>query len=534
MQPKYVSLIVLILFFIIVLLPIITIFVASITSEQGLTFKYYQVLLSEHRQVKLLFNSIILALGTTFFSVIIGSSLAFLIKRSDVYFGKYFAYLYLVPILIPPYINAIAWIDLFGPQGKINLFFMKLFSLNAPVFNIYTFGGAIFILTLYYFPFVCLLTISGLSSIDQRLEEAASLIHSRFNTLRKITLPLLIPYVLSGAIFVFIFVITNYSVPALLRINTYPLEIFVQFSAFYNIKAAVAASSMFIFPTMLLVLLQAYVMGNRSYLTLRGAVTGHKIYKLGAWNTLAFIYVCLIIFIAAFLPVGILIQRSQSLLSYKIALLGSYREILLSLGLAGISATIIIVMSFFIAYIIERTSPRRRIILNSLTFLPFAISATVLGIGLIQLWNRPATQFIYGSFLIIIIGYIARFIPFAIRAICANLKQIDKSLEEAAIISRISWPKRLFKLLLPLTQKGIFAGWIIVFILCIGELGTTLLIIPAGKITLPLKIYTLMHYGAGKLVASLSVILVIITLSVVLMVSGIGKGVRAFVRTQKY
>lgn len=522
-QPKSVSIIAVSLFLIIVLLPIIYMFAASIVEKEGLTVAHYREVLSEERQVGLLFNTLILGLGTSLFSVLIGVPLAFLIKRTNLYFRKYFGYLYLAPILIPPYINTIAWIGLLGKQGRLNLFLMRVFSTNAPFFSIFSLGGTILILTLSYFPFVSLLTMEGLSSVDQRLEEAARITHRQTTVIRRITLPLVTPYILCGATFVFIFAITDYGVPALLRVNTYPVEIFTQFSAFYNPQVATATSSVLILITLMLILLQSHFMGKRSYVTIGSGLKRARVINLGRWRIPGFMFVSLVIFVSVVLPIGILLARSQSPLSYKIAFQSSWREIFLSFFLAFVAATLIIIIGFFISYIIERTMLRGRKGLDITTLLPFAIPATVLGIGLIKLYNRQITQFIYSSWLIIVFGYIGRFSPFAIRAISSNFKQINKNLEEAAVICNVRWLKRLFRLLLPLTLPGLLAGWIIAFILCMGELGTTLLVIPPGKATLPIKIYTLMHYGAGKLVASLSIILIIMTLMPILTISWLAR-----------
>ena len=125
---------------------------------------------------------------------------------------------------------------------------------------------------------------------------------------------------------------------------------------------------------------------------------------------------------------------------------------------------------------------------------------------MITLWNRPLTAAIYGGSLILIMAYIARFIPFVVRAFNASIKQINPHIHEAALLVQPSWVRRVFGVNLPLASKGLCAGWVIVFILCMGELGATLLVIPSGKGTVALKIYTLMHYGAGQVVAALALL----------------------------
>ncbi len=143
---------------------------------------------------------------------------------------------------------------------------------------------------------------------------------------------------------------------------------------------------------------------------------------------------------------------------------------------------------------------------------------TILGIGLIKLWNRPETNFIYKTFLVIIFGNIARFSAFAVRIVSSNISSIHRNLEEAAALVGRNSIKKTCKILYPLTKKGLAYGWIICFALSIGELETTLLVTPAGEATLPIRIYTLMHYGVNKLMFSLCVILIaIIFVPVVIM-----------------
>ncbi len=493
-------------------------FASSLRDESGFSLASYREILLDNRQLDLLSNSLVLAGGTTILSLLLGVPLAFLIVRTDLYFRRTFRYLYLAPLLIPPYISTIGWIDLLGKGGRVSGFLTNLPFIKEPL-TIYGLPGTIWILGLSYFPFLSLLTITSLGSVDRRLEEAAELSHNRFGVLKRITLPLVSPYIISGAIFVFIFSISNYGVPALLEVNTYPVEIFTQFSAFYNPKVATAISLPLVLITLILILFQRHLFGRRSYVTIGGAYKDPELLRLGRWRPFALIFTSLIIFISVLLPLAILLIRSGNLLSYKIALKTSYRELLLSLSLAALGATLIITLGFFISYFMERAKGRGAIATDIISLLPFAIPATILGIGLIRVWNRPLFGFIYGSSAIILFGYMARFSPFAIRAISSNLKQINLSMEEAASICGTGWWRRLSKILIPLSKPGLLAGWVIAFILSLGELGTTLLVIPPGQATLPIKIYNIMHYGASKLVAALCIILVMASLLTILAVS---------------
>jgi iron(III) transport system permease protein len=149
-------------------------------------------------------------------------------------------------------------------------------------------------------------------------------------------------------------------------------------------------------------------------------------------------------------------------------------------------------------------------ILDLLALLPFALPGTVLGIGLIILWNRPLTQWIYGSSLILLIAYLAHFAPFTIRIMAANIKQVDLKLEEAAHLASSSWFAIVRKILLPLMRPGLFLSLFLGFILCFGDLAAPLLVMPPGRETVPIKIYNLLHYGAEQMVAALCLVVVLI------------------------
>ncbi|RLC24184.1 MAG: hypothetical protein DRH21_05910, partial [Deltaproteobacteria bacterium] len=160
-------------------------------------------------------------------------------------------------------------------------------------------------------------------------------------------------------------------------------------------------------------------------------------------------------------------------------------------------------LAFFISCFIERMASRAKIVVEFASLIPFAIPATVLGIGMIKVCNRQITDVIYGSSLIIVFGYVAHFIPFTSRVTSSAFNQLNPRLEEMASLITANWFKIIGKIVLPLMKPGLLAAFFIGFILSIGELGTTLLIMPPGKTTLPVKIYNLMHYGAEQMVAAL-------------------------------
>jgi iron(III) transport system permease protein len=404
--------------------------------------------------------------------------------------------------------HAIVWTHLLSKNGLINQCIAQLFSLKETPFDIYGLAGAIFVMTLAYFPFVTLLTVSGLRSIDRRMEEASLLHHRPWKTIKGITLPLVAPHILCGALFVFIFSVINFGVPDILRLRVYPLEVFIQFSAYYNEKAAMALSLPLVGLTLLLVALQKWYMKDRSYVNLTSGFEETKRYHFGRLQWLACIFAFGVLFLSVATPMAVLLKMAGPISTYLKVLETSKTQIGYSIVLALIGGFSMACLAFFISYFIERMSGQARTLAEFATLIPFAIPATVLGIGMIKVWNRPVTDIIYGSSLIIILGYVAHFIPFTTRVTSSALKQVNPRLEEMAFLVTANWFKVIGKIVLPLMVPGLLAAFFIGFILSVGDLGTTLLIMPPGKTTLPVKIYNLMHYGAEQMVAALCLVLI--------------------------
>ncbi|MFH2138370.1 MAG: iron ABC transporter permease [Candidatus Omnitrophota bacterium] len=493
-MPKTVIAICLSVFCVIVIAPLLLLLFNAITSVPLSSF------LLEARQLNLLKNSLVIGIGTALFALILGIPYAFFLTRTSILFKQGFLLAGLIPLFLPAQITTIGWLKLMGTQG-LDLGF-KLYGL----------GGIVFILGLSYFPFVVLLTLTGLNSMDPKLEQAGELTCSRAKVFTRITLPLLLPYIFSGAIFVFIFSIANYGVPDLLRVNTYPVEIFVQFSAFYNTQKAVILAIPLILITLGLILLQRHLMAERSYVTLRCQKGIPHYIDSAKIKWLGIVFCSFVFILSVVVPMLMLIIGAGPIATYAAAFKTAQQQIFNSLFFAVIAATFICIICFPLAYVIQRASKRFSLFVDIVSMLPFAIPSAIFGIALIKFWNHPQTNFIYQTFLIVVFGYTVRFSAFAIRTMSASISQIHRNLEESAGLVPISWFKRFWKILFPLSGTGILASWVLCFSLAMGELGTTLLVIPAGEATMPIRIYTLMHYGAHKLVCGLCVLLVMIIL----------------------
>lgn len=440
-------------------------------------------------------NSLSVAAGAALFALLLGVPFALLVGKTTLPGRGLFGVLCMIPMLIPPFVHAIVWSRLHEAIARLS------------GVKIHSVWGAIWVLGLAYYPFVALLTLSGLRSLDRSQEEAALLSHDRGRVLRRVALPLIAPHILTGTIFVFVFSLMDFGVPDILRVSVYPVEIFVQFSAFYDQGAAALLSLPLIVVALTLMLLQRRLMGGRAYVSPSVGVSGAVTYSLRAGRVPGIMFCLTVLGLSIGVPLATLIKEAGPLSNYLRMLTSSADQLLLSLVLAAAAALVTVVLAAVLAYLMLRSTGWRSRVVGTGVFIPFVVPATSMGVGLIEFWNRSLLDTVYSTPLIIVIGYLARFLPFAVVAVHAGIKQIDRRLEEVAGLAVASWTRVVRKIVVPMLWPSLLSGFFIVFILSLGELGTTLLVIPPGSETLPIKIYNLMHYGAEQLVAALCLIM---------------------------
>jgi iron(III) transport system permease protein len=452
----------------------------------------------EIRHLSLAYNSLVMAAGTSLAALILGTGLAFFICRTDIPGRQWLDYMFIVPLLIPPYIHAIVWTHLSG--------FIQSYS----GIDIHSLGGGIFILTLAYFPFVTMTTMAGLKSIDRSKEEAALMVYGPATMLRSITLPLCLPNMFCGAVFVFVFAIIDVSVPDILRVRVYPLEIFIQFSAFFDTWKATILSLPIVAITVVLIFIQRWTMGERSYVHVGGGEKEAICFELGRWRLFCGVLCACFVGMAVAVPIVTLLFKAGGIETYIKVLHSSLKPILSSFWVALVASILTTILGGGLGYLLQRSDDGTRRCIALLTIIPFAVPPTTMGIGLIGVWNRGAVGWVYGSMAIMVIAHMARFTPYAATIATTGVGQVSARLEEAARLAGAGFYSVLVTIVARLTRRHLVVSGFIVFILAFGELGTTLLVSPPGVETVPVKIYNLMHYGAEAMVSALCIILLTI------------------------
>jgi len=204
--------------------------------------------------------------------------------------------------------------------------------------------------------------------------------------------------------------------------------------------------------------------------------------------------------------------QSADIRFYSEALNRAGDSLLRSLTYAVIGATLLTLLGFFTGYLIQSKTLRYWRSVDSLTIFLFALPSTVIGIGLISLWNTPWTNFIYSTPIIIIIGYLVKYTALTSRISVNQLAQIPASMEEAARVVGAGWFRRIIFIVAPLVRRGLLASWLVGYIFSLRDTGITMLVYPAGHETLPVRIFTLMANGSPQLIAALCMVMITATL----------------------
>jgi iron(III) transport system permease protein len=495
------------------LAPVLAMVAKTFYATGGFGLGAYEALLASGKQLTVLMgHSVLLSLSVTTLAVITGVPLGVLLGRTDLPLRGTLAILLALPLLVPPYVIAVACFTALGPAGMIAR------SLPAPASEflasaLFSFYGCTGVLTAAFLPIPMLLTIAFVKRVNPRLEQAGLLMSSWPSVLRRITLPLIAPALVFAAMLVFLLTLGEVGVASYLRYPVYPAEVLTQFAAFYDFSAATAAAIPMLLVTVLILALEfRFVHASIWELSAPAYALPAALIKLGRWRFPLFGLVLAWALVTVALPVAMLILQSASLSVFADALSRAGDSILRSVVFAAAGATLLTALGFFLGYLVYSRALAWWRAIDALALFLFTLPGTVIGIGLISLWNRPLTNAIYATPAIIIFGYVAQYVVLPMRMTAATFQRIPSSLERAAQLCGANWFMTLRDILLPLARSGLIAAWIIAYVFCMRDLGITMVVYPPGSDTLPVRILTLMANGTPSLIAALCLILIAVTL----------------------
>ena len=494
------------------MLPVLSMLIKSVIVDGHFSLASYGGLLTSAHQWTLMRHSMVLSSLVTALTVAVGMLLGILLGKTGLPFRRFFTVLFVIPLLIPPYIIAVSWFDLLGREGLL-VHLLGVSATRETARFLFGLPGCVTVLFSIFLPIPMLLTMIFLRTINPGLEEAGRLVSGWRGVMKGITIPLILPGVLLSAMLVFLLSFGEFSVPNFLRYDVFPVESFTQFSAFYNFKAATAAAVPLAAVTLILLFAEAAFLRERTYqLRPSPGIKRLPLIGLGAHRKWLFVPVAITGLVIVIVPIVVLVIQSAGIDAYAEALNRAGASLLRSLIYAVIGATLLTFLGFFTGYLIHTKALRCWRSVDSLTIFLFALPSTVIGIGLISLWNTTWTNFIYSTPMIIILGYLAKYTALTSRISVTQLAQIPSSMEEAAQVAGAGWFRRMGFILVPLARRGLLAGWLVGYIFLLRDTGITMLVYPAGHETMPVRILTLMANGSPQLIAALCMVMITATL----------------------
>lgn len=524
---------------IVVAVPVLTIFFNAFWVNGQFNLADTLKILREPDTYRALLNSLFIASGVTLMSTIIGTFFAWLVTRTDLPFKPAMRVLFLVPFMLPSFIGALAWKMLLSPRsGYINRFLMDVAGFNGPVFDIYTFQGIMAVETMYLFPFVFIQVCGALERMDPTLEESARISGaSLFTITRKITIPLVLPSILSGSLLIMLYSMAHFGTVAVLGIEAgifnIPTLIYEKIhqsaGSFNSIRTGTVLATVLVITAAIIMFIQNRVLRRGRYQIIAGKSFRPVETRLRGFRTPLFVlcityiaFTILLPTITIFLVGGLktyglpFTAENLTLVNYKYILFDwkLTRDAIwnsLSLGLGA--ALITMFAGVMISYVIVKMKVRGKGLLEFLGMLPFSVPGSVIALGVMLAWSGKFGINIYNTVWIILVAYIARYMAFSLRANSAALAQVHDSLVEAAQASGASMGQALRDIVLPLVRPGMFAAFFLIFLPALRELTVSVLLYGPTTRTIGVAIYTLNEDGETVYSAALAgiALLIIVT-----------------------
>lgn len=541
-----IALSVLILLYFIVL-PLAVLIIDSVVVDGHLDVSSYLTVYGQAVNMRALTNTAKISILVMILSVLITFPLAWLIGRTDLPGRKKFRTILVASYMIPPYVGAIAWTQLLNPDvGYLNALLKTIFSLSKAPFNIYTEGGLIWVLTLFYSPFAFITISRAMEKMDPTLEEASRVSGaSPLRVLWDVTLPLMAPSILAGGLLVFIGAGSAFGIPAIvgmpgnIEVLTTRIVSFVYMGNDSGIRnATTLAVSLMILANGLLFFM-TWFMGRKDYTTIGGKSTRPALVELGKWKGLATFLIAVYAFIAVILPLGSIVITSFMVSMSKGLSLDNFGFdawipvlensqyldcIWRSLGYAFIAATIGTILSLFVAYLSVKTHVKGRSLPDLLVMVGGSTPSVVIALALIITFSGNYGLNLYSTMWILIVSYLVKYMTMSVRTIAASLSQVSSSLEEAGLNSGAGWLRICKDIIMPLIAPSIVAGWFLIFMPSFYELTMSNLLYGSDTQTIGVLLYELQTYADTQNASVMSVIILIIVMVGNLILNKVSKG----------
>jgi len=493
-----------------------------------------------------LWNTLIFTLGSAAVATLLALFLSYTNTRTNIPFKFFFGIISIVPMMIPHILFAVSWVLLLNPSnGILNRLLTDLFGLKSALFNIYSLPGMILVEGLLDLPIAYLIIAPAMSAFDVSLEESSKVCGaSALRTLTRVTLPVLRPAILASVILVIVRCIASFAVPSVIgmpgRIYVLATHIYriisTGFAADYGKAAAVGMSALA--ASILLIYLYRYLTSESGkYVTISGrgfkpALIDLKLSRyplMGVIGLLSFVLIVLpvmVLFYTSMLPyVMVPTAKAFSQMSWRnwaevlrdpISLLALRNSI--TLGVMG--ATLGVILSILVSYVIVKVRTTASGILESLSFLSFSFPGIVIGVGFMWFFVRTP---LYATIWALLIGYIATYLPYGIRPLSSAFVQIHSHLEESSRVCGAGAFATVRRIVIPLLIPGILSGWILMATMFVRELTLSVVLSRPGSEVLAVQILRFAEDGLWGRLSALGIIMIFVSSFLVIAATLLGR-----------
>jgi iron(III) transport system permease protein len=494
----------------------------------------------------LFWNSLRFATGAAILAFLIGTALAWMNERTNTPFKALFFALSIIPLVIPGILFTVSWILLGSPKiGLINLALQRLFDTDAVFINVYSLWGMIWVDALHYSPMAFLLMSAAFRAMDPALEESAVMSGASVRqVVSRVTLPLVWPAIFATLLILFVRAIESFEVPALLGLPV-GIQVFTSaiYQAVHRYPSQIGLASSYGVILLLITTIGVYFQSRLSsrgnkYATMTGKGFRPRQIDLGGWRYLAVAIFLVYFLLIVVLPFAVLLWSSfqkfysvpsmeaiqrmtldpyRTILSYPSLWRSVWNSLVLALG----CATLIMLVTSVICWIVVKTKLPGRWLLDNIASLPMVFPGIVLGLSIMILYLYVPIG-VYGTIWILLIAYVTRFLPYGLRYNTTSMLQIHKELEESAAMSGASWATTFRRIILPLLKPGLLAGWIYIMIVSIRELSSSILLYSPGTEVLSILIWELWENGQYVELSALGVMFIIALFVLVMLAQWVG------------
>ena len=525
------------------LMPLVYMVIKSFFPDGAFSLETFKRLYTYPLNLDALTNTLIAAFSTMILGTLLAFPLAWLVGRTNLYGKKFFRALFVLTYMVPPYVGAMAWLRLLNPNvGTINQWIRAILQLSdAPgPLNVYTLPGMIWVLTSFYYPYAFITISRAMEKMDPSLEEASRISGgSPLKTLFTITLPMMLPSLIAGALLVFVSAASCYGIPSIIgspgRVHTVTTRI-VEYVSLgqQGLNDATGMAVFLMVMAVIILFVSDVVLAKRQYITVSGKSVRPAIVDLRSWRIPMTALVSLFAVIVVLIPFATIFSTSfkidvgksmfaadnftwtnWSTVFGRTETMNSLKN---SLLFASVTATVGIVIACVMSYLLQRTHIRGRKIPDFLITLGSGTPSVVIALGLIMTMRGNFGIDIYNTAYIMIIAYLIKYMMMGMRTVVSAMSQIHVSLEECSQVAGASWLKTMFRITGPLIFPSIAAGWFLIFIPSFYELSMTTLLYSSTTKTIGFQLYEYWTFTSQPMSCAMAfgILLIVIALNFVL------------------